>query len=94
MTRFAIVGIAVLIALTVFALVDAILIDRFRVRGVPKGVWVVLILILPGIGALLWFLVGRGRKGSGGNGRRSVAPDDDPDFLRGLNFPPPGDNNG
>ena len=46
MTRVLIVLAALAVALMVFCLVDAILIDRFRVRGVPKGLWIVLILSL------------------------------------------------
>lgn len=86
MTRFAIIGIAIAVALIVFALVDVILIDRFRVRGIPKGLWVVFIILIPVVGAVLWLTVGRGPKGAGKRG--SIAPDDDPDFLRGLNIPP------
>ena len=86
MTRFAIIGIAIAVALTVFALVDVIAIDKFRVRGIPKGLWVVFILVIPVVGAVLWLLVGRGPKGTGKRG--GIAPDDDPDFLRGLNIPP------
>ena len=89
MTRLFIIGIALAIALTIFALVDVIFIDRFRVRGIPKGLWIVVIIFIPVVGPILWLTVGRGPKGKGP--RRTIAPDDDPDFLRGLNFPPPGD---
>ena len=86
MTRLIIVLAAVAVALMVFCLVDAILIDRFRVRGVPKGLWIVVVIVIPVVGPILWFTVGRGPKGKGSRG--TIAPDDDPDFLRGLNFPP------
>lgn len=86
MTRTAIIIAVVWLALTVYSLVDVIMIDRFRVRGVPKGLWIVFIIILPLVGAALWFLVGRGKTPT--RPSRSVAPDDDPDFLRGLSFPP------
>ncbi len=86
MTRFLIIAVVVAIALMVFALVDAAVIDRYRVRGVPKGLWIVVIVLLPIAGAILWFTVGRGPKGTGKRG--PIAPDDDPDFLRGLNIPP------
>jgi hypothetical protein len=76
----------VLVALTVFALIDAIMTPR---EQLPAKVWWVLgILLLPVVGPLAWLLVGRrARRGSGGSGgasRPPVAPDDDPDFLRGL----------
>jgi len=93
MTRLFVIAIVVAVALTVFAVVDVAFYDRLRVRGVPKGVWIVLILLVPVIGPLLWFFIGRGpRGGRGGSGRRGpMAPDDDPDFLRNLRFPKPDD---
>jgi hypothetical protein len=41
------------------------------------------------VGIVLWFVLGRPRgttppRADKGQGRRPVAPDDDPDFLRGL----------
>ena len=91
MTRLIIILVAVAVALTVFSLIDAILIDRFRVRGVPKGLWIFLILVLPIVGSILWWTVGRGKKNAPGSRRGPIAPDDDIDFLRGLNTNPPGD---
>lgn len=76
----------VLIALTVFAVIDAILTPRDQLPG--KVWWVLGIVLLPVVGPLAWLTVGRrARRGTGGTGgtpRPPVAPDDDPDFLRGL----------
>jgi hypothetical protein len=91
MTRILIVLIALAVALMVFSLVDAIALDRFRVRGVPKGLWIVLIVLLPLVGSVLWLTVGRGKKNAPGAHRGQRAPDDDIDFLRGLNTDPPSD---
>ena len=44
----------------------------------PRYAWVLLSLLLPGIGMILWVLIGRQRR------PRSSAPDDDPRFLRSL----------
>jgi hypothetical protein len=77
------------VAFYVFALVDLALIDSRRVRGIPKLAWIVLVLLLPIVGAVLWFAVGRIRLSDTG-GRSSfdrrgpVAPDDDPAFLNRL----------
>jgi hypothetical protein len=69
--------------LTVVAIVDIVLIDPSRVRGLPKWAWVVVALLLFIVGPGLWFTIGRirlePRAASG-----PLAPDDDPDFLRGL----------
>ena len=81
MGRLLIFGIAALV-LDVFAIVDLVVIDKSRVRAFPKIFWVIIVVIIPFIGALLWFTVGRdwGRK----HQSKVVAPDDDPEFLRSI----------
>lgn len=83
-----IVVVVLLVALVVYALVDASQADGARVRWMPRWLWIVAILLLPGVGALGWLFFGRprGRRlPPGGQAqRRPLAPDDDPDFLRGL----------
>lgn len=78
--------VVLLIALVVYALVDASQADSGRVRLMPRWLWMVSIVLLPGVGAVGWLLLGRPRHRSlpPGSTRRPVAPDDDPDFLRGL----------
>ncbi|MFF2277840.1 PLD nuclease N-terminal domain-containing protein [Agromyces sp. NPDC058126] len=77
-------GIAVVI-FTVYAVVDCALLDRLRIRGLKRGWWIVVILFVPVIGGLLWFFVGRGGSLNRPAGRnRTVAPDDDTEFLRRL----------
>lgn len=68
----------------VYCVVDCALIERSRVRGLPKVAWIPVILLFPMIGGVLWLLVGRGRRTPVGALRRSSAPDDDPEFLRQL----------
>ncbi|HWR86627.1 MAG TPA: PLDc N-terminal domain-containing protein [Rhodoglobus sp.] len=72
------------LALDVFALVDLSMIDPRRVRATNKFVWALIIIVLPFLGAILWFTIGRERRESGGQRRQTVAPDDDPEFLRDL----------
>lgn len=76
----AVLVIAVII--DVFALIDLRYIDRSRIRAFSKPVWAVIIVLVPVVGALLWFLLGRGRRLR--PGARPIAPDDDPAFLRRL----------
>ena len=80
------------IALFVYALFDLIATPRDRVRYVPKPLWFVVLLIV-GIGPVLWLLLGRKRElpGLGKPATRKppkprgpMGPDDDPDYLRGL----------
>jgi hypothetical protein len=75
----------IVIILTVYALVDCALFDRSRIRGLPRWVWIFVVILVPVIGPLLWLFVGRGRKRAPvGRMPRASAPDDDPEFLRGL----------
>lgn len=77
------------IAVTVYALIDALLAPGAGVRLFPKALWVFVIVVLPLIGAVLWFGLGRPLRTAGGFGSgnapgRAIGPDDDPGFLRSL----------
>lgn len=75
----------VIIAVTVYAFVEAMQADPHRVRVMPRWLWFVAILVVPILGPVCWFALGRPAGGIGpGPQRRQIAPDDDPDFLRGL----------
>ena len=77
-------GVAAVI-FTIYAVADCAFFDRSRVRGLARGWWIVVILVVPIIGGVLWFIIGRGRANRVGPSRGgAVAPDDDPDFLRHL----------
>lgn len=47
------------LALMVFALVDVIRRDDSQVRYLPKFVWLLLVILLPFVGSVLWFGIGR-----------------------------------
>ncbi len=97
-----------LLALVVYALVDCVRSeDADMPVGLPKAVWVVLIVIFPGVGALAWLVVSRtsrqaaGRVGGAAHpsrpssrrpAPRPLAPDDDPEFLAGLGRPRPSES--
>lgn len=77
-------GVAAVI-FTIYAVADCAFFDRTRIRGLQRGWWIVIILFVPIIGGLLWFIIGRGRANRVGSGRgRTLAPDDDAEFLRQL----------
>lgn len=78
MVRYAIVGIIVAIAIVLYAFIDAAMIDRRRMRGLSKPAWLVVIVLLPVVGALLWFFLGRGKASAL---KTTNAPDDDPRFT-------------
>lgn len=79
MARILIVGVVVAVAFTLYSLVDAAMTDHTRARGVSKPVWIVIIVLLPVIGGLLWLLIGKGDVASVAQRRQS--PDDDPRFT-------------
>lgn len=78
-------GVAAVI-FTIYAVADCAFFDRTRIRGLRRGWWIVIIIFVPIIGGVLWFLIGRGRANRMGasRGGRTVAPDDDVEFLRQL----------
>lgn len=49
----------ILVAAMVIALIDIIMRDDWQVRHLPKFGWILLVILLPLIGTLLWFLLGR-----------------------------------
>lgn len=80
------------IAVTIYALIDAISAPKQNVRSLPKALWIFLIVVLWIGGAVLWFFFGRPKKVAGdpGNGRTAInrpqGPDDDPEFLSDLDW--------
>ena len=82
------------LAVTVYAVVDCIQTDDNQVRGLPKLLWLLLILLFPIVGSIAWFIAGRPQRGTAGRGPTGRGPshrpppprgpDDDPDFLRRL----------
>ena len=63
------------------AIVSCALTPEAKVRAIPKPLWLIVILLFPIVGAVLWFAFGRER---GAPVVRRTAPDDDPEFLRTL----------
>ena len=57
-----------LLAVMIFAIVDAVTSDNWRIRYMPKVAWVLLIVFLPLIGSILWFVLGKERTGAVGGG--------------------------
>lgn len=49
----------IVLAAMVFALVDIIMRDEWQVKHLPKFGWVLLVILIPLIGTLLWFTLGR-----------------------------------
>lgn len=89
---------AIVMLLWVAALIDVIVSDEYRVRHLPKGGWLIIVILIPLAGSLIWFLLGRpvGAVAGGGAPSRTSGfpeyerpgrhiaqyPDDDDEFLR------------
>lgn len=98
MVRFLILGAALTITLSIYAVVDCAMSEPRRIRIFQKQLWLVIVLLLPLIGPLCWILFGKGlitiNAGNEASGTASStatpkyggqrAPDDDTDFLRKL----------
>ena len=78
MVRYFLIAVALAVVLMVFCAVDAAMISRLRIRGLPRWAWLLVIILVPVIGPVLWLLVGRAKLAA------TIAPDDDPTFLADL----------
>jgi Phospholipase_D-nuclease N-terminal len=80
-----------IIGITIYSVIDCLRTDDAQIRGLPKPLWLLAIITLPPVGGLLWIWLGQQQApGRGGQPPpRTLAPDDDPDFLRSLRQPKP-----
>ncbi|MCC9195603.1 PLD nuclease N-terminal domain-containing protein [Arthrobacter sp. zg-Y820] len=87
MPRLVLFGVIIVAAVIIYAIIDCVMSRAQEVRSISKVAWLFTIVLLPVLGALLWFLLGRPRSGPAPKNRaprHPTAPDDDPDFLRNL----------
>ena len=78
---------AVQLVLFVLALISSLSADR--VRTMPRALWVLVILVIPLLGPIAYAVWGRPRRPAPQDRPirrqpRPASPDDDPDFLRGM----------
>ncbi|TMK20079.1 MAG: PLDc_N domain-containing protein [Actinobacteria bacterium] len=85
-----------LLAIWVFAIFDVIKTDRELCRNLPKELWLLLVIILPDVGAIAWFIMGRpvnarfrpGSTESRAPGSfwatpsKAIGPEDSPEFMK------------
>ena len=76
---------ALAVGVIIYALIECAQSDKYAVRAIPKWGWLLVILLLPVVGAVLWLFFGRPRKDDAAREpQRGRGPDDDPQFLRNL----------
>ena len=87
---------ALVLAFTIYWLVDVVRSERSNIRVLSKTFWVIIVLVAPLAGGVAWLVAGRPRSTRlPGTARRSTprppvqGPDDDPDFLRTIDRPRP-----
>ncbi|WP_371654080.1 MULTISPECIES: PLD nuclease N-terminal domain-containing protein [unclassified Streptomyces] len=75
------------LALWIYAFIDCLNTPEKEVRGLPKVVWVIIILLFGEVlvGPVAWLFAGRPRRTP--PGPAWTAPDDNPEFLASLNRP-------
>ena len=90
-------GAALIVGLTLYTLLDAVRTPAHEARTLPKWLWVLVTLLFPVVGPLMWLILGRpkaqpaaGAPRPGFGQRRSTpapsvsSPDDDEEYLRWL----------
>jgi len=48
----------VLLGLWIFCIIDVITTEEYRVRNLPKTLWLIIVLLLPDIGSIAWLVAG------------------------------------
>ena len=90
-------GAALIVGLTLYTLLDAVRTPAHEARTLPKWLWVLVTLLFPVVGPLMWLFLGRpkaqpaaGAPRRGFGQRRNTpapsvsSPDDDEEYLRWL----------
>lgn len=91
---------ALVIGLSLYALLDALRTHQDQMRTFPKWLWIIAVIFFPVVGPVLWLLLGRPRAvrapgpqrsgGFMGGSRRGTpppatsSPDDDEEYLRWI----------
>jgi hypothetical protein len=82
-----VVGVLIGVALYIYFIIDVMRTPRGETRTLPKFVWLLVVVLLPLLGGLIWLALGRVWPSPGsrfGRRRGPMAPDDDPRFLKQL----------
>jgi len=75
-------AIIVAVALYIWFVIDVAQTPKSGIRNLPRGVWLLIVVVLPILGGLIWMLAGRPKRSR--HHKTSAAPDDDPKFLAKL----------
>jgi hypothetical protein len=81
-----VVVVLVVVGVMVYAFVDCLRADPRDLRALPRPVWLLVVLLVPLVGAVVYLVAGRSRRVADEPEVRPLAPDDDPEFLRRLDL--------
>ncbi|WDZ87312.1 PLD nuclease N-terminal domain-containing protein [Micromonospora cathayae] len=89
MVRVFLFLIVIQVVIASLALIDCLSAEKHQVRALPRALWVPVILVVPLLGPIAWFVAGRPASGGGAPRAASprpgpIAPDDNPEFLKSL----------
>ena len=89
-------GAALIVGLTLYTLLDSVRTPAHEARTLPKWLWVLVTLLFPVVGPLMWLILGRPKAQPAADARRGFgqrrsapapsvsSPDDDEEYLRWL----------
>jgi hypothetical protein len=79
-----VVLIIVLLGIYIASIIDVIRTPSAESRRLPRFVWLLIVVVIPVIGGVLWGLLGRVWPQRGRRRKQISSPDDDAKFLRQL----------
>ncbi len=72
--------------LWIFCLVDVITTDESSCRNLPKGLWLLLVLVVPLVGSIVWLVAGRPQQVTRARGRYEREASAFPEYDRPGRF--------
>lgn len=81
--RYVVLGL-IHIGLAVYCLVDIAQTEERNPRGIAKGLWAAMVLLLPLLGGIAWLVLKWRERGDGDRTQGQRPPDDDPEYLGWL----------
>ena len=83
MIRLAVIALIIITALTIYSIIDCSRAPESSIRALPKWAWLVIIIFVPGIGAIAWIIAGSpSGPGRPKKNKKIIPPDDNPEWLK------------
>jgi hypothetical protein len=79
------------LALVVCALIECLSVEEHEIRALPRGAWVLIILLFSPVGGIAWYVAGRPERAATAARARSGSQDDPARAAEGARAPSPDD---